>query len=88
MLVAERTRLGDAFDEWLKRQRVSVAHVERIGGVSRNVMILVPLWKRGTERRPGNAAGAACGCPLGIPASAWPDCKGQAELGPKVPPKT
>lgn len=49
MLVAERSRLGEAVDRWLQRQRVTKAHVSKHGGVSTNTIWLI---QQGTTSSP------------------------------------
>lgn len=49
MLVAERTLLGEVLERWLHRQRVTVAHVVRQGGLSRNTVWLI---QQGTTASP------------------------------------
>lgn len=49
MLVAERTLLSEVLEDWLERQRVSVAHVVKHSGVSRNTIWLI---QQGTTTAP------------------------------------
>lgn len=49
MLVAEQTRLAEAIERWLQRQRLTVAHVVRYGGLSRNTVWLI---QQGTTASP------------------------------------
>ena len=49
MVVAEQTRLGAVLDDWLKRQRVPVAHLTRIAKVSANTIWLI---QQGTTTKP------------------------------------
>jgi transcriptional regulator with XRE-family HTH domain len=48
-LVAERTHLGDVLDKWLRRLRVSKAHVARFGRVSPNTLNYI---SQGTTAHP------------------------------------
>lgn len=49
MVVAEQTRLAAVLDDWLRRQRVPVAHLTRVGKVSANTIWLI---QQGTTTKP------------------------------------
>lgn len=49
VVVAEQTRLAAVLEEWIDRQRVQIAHIQKAGGVSRNTINLI---QNGITTRP------------------------------------